>query len=148
MEWPAVLTAVSTMLIALMMLVLGVGGIVFMRDLVKLLNRLESAVGSLEHDARPALESARRAADEANKMFGTLRGEIDAVADTSRELRFKLSRAVDAVEDRLLDLDALVEVAQSELEETVLDVAAALRTGRRSKTIFKSIKRALGGRSR
>lgn len=148
MEWPAVVTAVSTTVIALVALVLGFGILFLFRDFSRTMASLERLLRSLETDARPALESARQVAEAANKVVGSLRSEVDGIVDTSQDIRSRVLKAADAVEDRLLDLDAILDIVQTEVEETVLDVTAALRTGRRGRSVLKAMKRAIVGRRR
>ena len=79
-------------------------------------------------------------------MAAAVRGEVDALAGTSKDLRARVLRAADAMEDRLANLDALLDILHEEVEGTVLDVSAALHTARRGVSIFGSLKRAFLGR--
>lgn len=148
MGWEAAVIAISTAVIALMGLIGGLMALVWFRDLSRVLASLERFSNTLEHEAKPALHSAKELADDASKIVGTLRKESEQLADVSSNIRSKIAHAADAVEERLVDLDALVDVAQTELEDTVLDVAAALHTGRRGASLVRRLGRALARRRR
>lgn len=148
MGWVGPVIAISSAVVALFIVIIGLLGIIFFRDLSRALATIERAIKAIDEDARPALRAAREMVEDAHNVVSTLKDEVSELAGTSTKVRKKITRAADAIEDRLLDLDALVDVAQGELEDTVLDVAAALRTGRRSATIVKAFKRAIMGRRR
>jgi uncharacterized protein YoxC len=148
MEWPAVVTAVSTAVIAVVML----GVLVVILALVGHMKRVTKAaakfVDTLERSAQPAIESVRSTIEQANRVVQSVGKEVEGFVDTSHDLRDRVHRAADAAEERLVDLEALLDVIQDELEETVLDVGAALRTTRRGSSILRSMKRAFLGRGR
>lgn len=148
MGWVGPVIAISSAVVALFIVIIGLLGIIFFRDLSRALATIERAIKAIDEDARPALRAAREMVEDAHNVVSTLKDEVSELAGASTKVRKKITRAADAIEDRLLDLDALVDVAQGELEDTVLDVAAALRTGRRSATIVKAFKRAIMGRRR
>lgn len=148
MEWPAVVTAISTAAIAVVML--GIGVVIL--SLLGPMRRVTGAVGrfveTLERSTQPAIESVRSTIEQANQVVRNVGKEVDGFVETSRDLRDRVHRAAEAAEERLLDLEALLDVVQDELEETVLDVGAALRTTRRGSSILRSMKRAFLGRGR
>jgi methyl-accepting chemotaxis protein len=148
MGWTDVVVAISTALIALTIVSSGVLAVAALRELRGLRAALERALGSLETDARPVLESARELVADASRIVEVVRTEADGFAETSSDLRERLGKLVVRTEERLQDLDALVDVVQYEVEETALDVAAALRTTRRSASIFRAMKRAFLRRGR
>jgi methyl-accepting chemotaxis protein len=138
MGWAETVTALSTALIAVMLSVVCVVLILLLRTLTKTFNK----------DGKPAIESFRAMVDDATAVVGTVKGEVEGLADTSKGIRKRAERAAASIEDRLRDIETLVDVVQEEVEDTALDVAAALRTTRRGGKLFKRMKRALLRRGR
>jgi uncharacterized protein YoxC len=148
MVWAEVLTAISTAIIALVVLAVGVMLLALQRDVRALMRTVDRTVDHLDRDARPALDSARKLVDDASQLVSTVRSETDGIVHSSKDVRKRLEQLINRTEDRLHDLDALIDVVQTEVEETALDVAAALRTTRRGASVFRSMKRAFLKRGR
>ncbi len=148
MAWAEAVTAISTAIIAVILIFTGMALISWMGDVRKLTSDLTRLTGSLDHDIRPTLQTVRKLADDASSVVGIVRTEIGAIVKTSRGLRRRVDETVDSVEERLQDLDALLDVVLGEVEDTALDVAAALRTARRGGSIVRRVKRAVLGRRR
>jgi len=147
MNWPAV-SAVSTAVIAFVLVLFLVAALVLVTRLIGLSRTVQGFVKTLERDTRPALETARSLIAESQRVAVQITGEVKGIAEASQDVRHRLMSAVDRIEDRLVDLDTLVDVVQEEVEETVLDVSAALRTTRRGSTLAGTVKRLLFGKSR
>jgi len=145
MTWAPAVTAVSTAIIALGVLVGGAVALILLRHLIRLTDLLHRVIDGFDRDTRPVLEQARTVLTETNRIAGKVGREVERITDATGDVRERVLRAVDGVEDRLTDLDALLDVIQEEVEETVLDVGAALRTTRRGASVFRTIRRALGG---
>ncbi len=148
MEWPAVVTAISTAAIAILIALPMFASLPLLRDARRVVGSLQRLTETLNTHASPALQSARSAVDEAKRMVETVRMEVEGVAGTSRDLRTRVTEVADDAGERLQEVGALLEILQEEVEETVLDVAAALRTTRRSTSVLGAMKRALLGRRR
>lgn len=146
--WPAVLTAISTAVIALAVLVLMGAMTVVLRRLSALSASMMRLVETLDRDARPAIESVRRTAEEAGRLGTAIRGELEGLTGTSKRLRQRVERISGSLEERFVEFETLLDVLQDELEDTVLDVAALLRTTRRGAGVFKAAKRMFLGRKR
>lgn len=140
MVWEAV-TAVSVAILALACVVLAISASLRLRDLGRLLQRLEGLAQVLDRDGPPLLQAARSVADDASKVTGAVRGEVEQLVMTSRELRSRVSGAAEGLEERVRDLEAVMDVLQEEVEETALDVAAALRATRRGTGLIRAVKR-------
>ena len=132
--WVGPTVAISLVVIAAAMLMMGAVALVIGLGLRKAKQDVTVKLAAFSADAKQA---ALR-----------LRKEVDGFADLSGETRKKLRKAVDRVEERLTDLDTLVEVLQEEAEETALDVAALVRTVRRPASVFGMARAALRGRRR
>jgi len=148
MGWAEAVTAISTAIIALAVIVTGVAVVLTLKQFRSLQASVERTVELLERDARPTLDSARRLIDDAQHVMGSVRTETDGIVHSSKDVRKRLEALMERTEERLKDLDALIDVVQYEVEETALDVAAALRTTRRGASVFRTMKRAFLGRGR
>jgi hypothetical protein len=142
MEWPAVLTAVSTAAIAVLLALPAVASFLLFRELRRAVRALERFGDTVQREVLPAVQSARGVAEQATQIAAKIRGEVDGLVETSEDLRGRVKRAADATEDRLNDLEALLDVLYEEVEDTALDVAAALRTTRRGVSVIGAVKRA------
>lgn len=148
MAWTEVVSALSLLAIAMVLVVCAIALLKWLYELRRIATTVERMLGSFEQDAGPTLQSLRALADDAGSVVKTVRGEVDHYARHSEAVRQRLGGLIDDVEDRLRDLETVVDIVQFEVEETGLDVAAALRTTRRSASIFGAMKRAFLGRSR
>ena len=131
-SWVDVVSALSLAVIALAALVVAAASIASalgVRTMVRLLEQL----------AGPAITDVRQ-------LIATIKGEADALAGTSRDIRLRIVRAADAAEARLSDLDALVEVVQEEVEETAIDAAVTLRNVRRGLSLWQWGRKVLKGK--
>jgi hypothetical protein len=131
MSWEA-LTAISVTILALMSVLLVAGTAWW----------LGRVAGMLDREGRPMLQAARTAAEDAGKIISQLRGEVDQIVATSREVRGRVSSAAGSLDERARDLEAVLDVLQDEVEETALDVAAAMRATRRGTSVLRAVKRA------
>jgi len=146
--WVAVLWAVSTVVIAVAVLVFLVLLIGAMKRMQGVAERVEQLLTTFDQDARPALIAARRAVDDASRVTTLVRHEVEGVVGVSEDVRERVKRLADGVEERLIDFETLLDLLHDEVEDTVLDVAAALRTTRRSASVFRTMKRAFLKRAR
>jgi uncharacterized protein YoxC len=147
MSWEAV-TAISTAVIAVMVLAASVGFLVLMREVRSLTRGIQRVADSLEGHAQPVLDSVKKVVDDATEVMAAVKSEADGFVDSVRDVRGGVNALVGRVEERLQDLDALIDVLQYEVEETALDIAAAMRTTRRGTTVLRAMKRAFLGRGR
>ena len=148
MGWPAVLTALSTAVIAVAVLVLMAGMVIVLRRLSALSASMTRVMETVDRDARPALESVRRTAEEASRLGVAIRAEVEGFTGTSKRLRDRVERTSSALEERFIELETLLDILQDEVEETVLDLAAVMRTTRRGTGLFQAAKRVILGRKR
>ena len=146
--WPIVVIAISTAVMAVSVVALFVGVLGSLRHLGRLAERLGGVVEGLDRDARPALDSVRRTADDASKVVESIRNEVTALSGTSRDVRTRVERTAAALEERFIEFDTLLDVMHDELEDTVLDVAALLRTTRRGTGLVRRVRRVFGRRRR
>jgi methyl-accepting chemotaxis protein len=131
MQWEA-LTAISVAILAAMSLVLVAVVAVALGRMRRLLDR----------NGQPLLQAARSVAEDAGKIVSQLRGEVEQIVATSRDLRQRAGGAAMSLEERARDLEAVLDILQDEVEDTALDVAAALRATRRGTSVIRAVKRA------
>jgi hypothetical protein len=131
MQWEA-LTAISVAILALMSLVLVAMAAIWLGRLTRMVDR----------DGQPLLQAARAVAEDAGKMVAQLRGEVEQIVATSREVRLRASGDAGSLDERARDLEAVLDILQDEIEETALDVAVALRATRRGTSVIRAVKRA------
>ena len=148
MPWTDVLTALSTAAIAITLGCYAVGSILVFRELRRAAVTIERVGETLQREILPAMQSARTVMEQVTNVAGSVQAEVDAVVETSRDLRGRVKRAANAAELRLTDLETLLDVVYEEVEDTALDVTAALRTTRRGVGIFSAMKRAFLRRGR
>ena len=148
MGWPEVVTAISTAIIAIVVLAAGITMLLALRQMSGIKAVIERAANILDFEARPALQSAKTLVDDAGKVVTSFRSEAESIAGSTRDVRERLERMIDRTEERLQDLDSLIDVVQYQVEETALDIAAALRTTRRGTTVVRAMKRAFLGKGR
>lgn len=144
MEWPAVVTAISTAVIALLLALPAVASFLLIRELRRAVRTMERFGETVRNEVLPAVQATRGIVDQASQIAASVRGEVDGILQTSQDLRGRVTRAADSTEDRLNDLEALLDVLYEEVEETALDVAAALRTTRRGVSVISAMKRVFG----
>jgi uncharacterized protein YoxC len=145
-SWPIVVIALSSAVVAVAVLVVLVGLLGTLRQFARLSGRLETLMDGVDRDARPALDSVRRTADDASRMMQSVRDEVVALSGTSKDVRTRVERTAASLEERFMEFDTLLDVLQDELEDTVLDVAALLRTTRRGTGLMRGLRRVLGRR--
>jgi hypothetical protein len=131
MQWEA-LTAISVAILALMSLVLVAMAGMWLSRLRRVLDR----------NGQPLLQAARSVTEDAGKIVGQLRGEVEQIVATSREVRLRVKGAAGSLDERARDLEAVLDILQDEVEETALDVAVALRATRRGTSVIRAVKRA------
>lgn len=148
MEWAAAVTAIATVIIALVLTVGAVALVRWLGEMHRLGQAVKQQLERLQYEARPALDSARAITRDAEKLVASVRAEVEGFAGASKEVRDRLTRVADAMEERLGDIESVVDMVQYEVEETALDVAAALRTTRRGTSVLRAMKRAFLGRRR
>jgi uncharacterized protein YoxC len=143
-----VVTALSTLVIALVVVGLVLAMLILLRRVTALSASMTRVLETVERDARPTIESVRRTAEEANRLGVAIRTEVEGFAGTSRRLRDRVERTSRALEERFSDLETLLDILQDEVEETVLDLAAVMRTTRRGAGLFQAARRVILGRKR
>jgi uncharacterized protein YoxC len=111
--WVGVVSAVSLAIIALAALAAATAVAITALGVRAWLQTLREFAGPALHDAR--------------QLIATIRTEVEAVAETSRDLRGRIVEAADAAEARLAQVNALVDGVQGSFQSTARGVAATVR---------------------
>lgn len=127
--WVGVVSALSLAVLALCALAIAAISLAAAQRAGKFLALFEAL-------ATPAVGDAR-------SLIATVRGEVEGIVGTSRDLRARVLRAADAAEVRLGDLEALLDVIQEEVESTTIDLAATFRDLRRGANLVEWGKKVL-----
>src|SRR5688572_21610867 len=122
MPWTDVVTAISVALIAILLALPAVASFLLFRELRRAVTVIERFGETLQKEIVPAVQSARGVVEQATQVAGTVKTEVDAVVETSKDLRGRVQRAANRAEVRLSDLETLLDVVYEEVEDTALDV--------------------------
>ena len=111
---------VSTVVIAVMSMLLLVVAFALAWQLKKL-------VGSLQNHIQPVAERARAAAENVEYISAVVREDVRRVRASVSGLSDRLKEASDRMEERVEEFNALMDVVQDETESVLLDTAAVAR---------------------
>ncbi len=124
------LTVTIQVIQAIAVLVLGIGLILLARAVLRAkhsLDRLDKALETLTHDARPVMDRARAIGENLNFIAMSVRKEVDRVGETIELANQRLEDAIDSAEERVQELGALIDVVQGEVQDTLLTATSTIR---------------------
>ena len=111
---------VSTVVIAVVSMLLLVVAVALAWQLKKL-------VGSLQDHIQPVAERARVAAKNVEYISAVVREDVQRVRASVSGLSDRLQEASERMEERVEEFNALMDVVQDETESVLLDTAAVVR---------------------
>ena len=111
---------VSTVVIAVMSMLLLV-------VTLALVWQLKKVVGSLNVHIQPVAKRARVAAENVEYISAVVREDVQKVRASVSGLSDRLKEASDRMEERVEEFNALMDVVQDETESVLLDTAAVVR---------------------
>ncbi len=141
--WVGPTMAISLAVIALSILGVAVAVLITVTRLSGQVKKIGAVVEGLQDDVTEGVTSVRRLIEQAQDLMVVVRNEVGAFAQTSRQLRRKVTKGVDRIEGKLSDLETLYDLVHDEVEDTALDVAAALRSARRGNGMLGRVRRLL-----
>jgi uncharacterized protein YoxC len=141
--WVGPTMAISLAVIALSILGVAVAVLITVSRLSGQVKKIGAVVEGLQDDVTEGVTSVRRLIEQAQDLMVVVRNEVGAFAQTSRQLRRKVTKGVDRIEGKLSDLETLYDLVHDEVEDTALDVAAALRSARRGNGMLGRVRRLL-----
>lgn len=125
--WPAVMTGISTLVIAVVMLVLVAVLVVAGLKLRRLSVQMDTMLTRMSGEVTPIMHRLQSIADSADRIAGSVRTDVDRLSGTINGANDALQDAVTLAERRLKEFDALVRVVQREAEDAVVSAAATVR---------------------
>ena len=111
---------VSTVVIAVVSVLLLVVTFALVLQVKKLL-------GSLQEHVKPVTDRARVAAENVEFISAVVRQDVQKVRSSVSGLADRLKEASDRMEERVEEFNALMDVVQDEAESVLLDTAAVVR---------------------
>lgn len=141
--WVGPTMAISLAVIALSILCAAVVVLIAVSRLSGQVKKIGAVVEGLQDDVTEGVTSVRRLIEQGQDLMVVVRNEVGAFAQTSRQLRRKVTKGVDRIEGKLADLETLYDLVHDEVEDTALDVAAALRSTRRGNGMLGRVRRLL-----
>ncbi len=111
---------VSTVVIAVISVLLLVVTLLFFVQLKRLL-------GSLQQHVKPVTDRARVAAENVEYITALVRQDVQKVRASVSGLSDRLGEASERMEERVEEFNALMDVVQDEAESVLLDTAAIVR---------------------
>jgi uncharacterized protein YoxC len=141
--WVGPTMAISLAVIALSIVCAAVVVLIAVSRLAGQVKKIGAVVEGLQGDVTDGVTTVRRLIEQAQDLMVVVRNEAGAFAQTSRQLRRKVTKGVDRIEGKLSDLETLYDLVHDEVEDTALDVAAALRSARRGNGMLGRVRRLL-----
>jgi hypothetical protein len=111
---------VSTVVIAVVSVLLLVVALALVLQVKKLL-------GSLQQHVQPVTDRVRVAAENVEYISAVVREDVHRVRTSVSGLSDRLKEASDRMEERVEEFNALMDVVQDEAESVLLDTAAVVR---------------------
>jgi len=139
--WVPPTIAISTGLIAFVLVTLLVGATIAVTALQRGVDRMAGNFAELHRDLAEVLERSRRIAELGEGLVDQVQEEGQAYLSSSRRFRTRLDRGLDRMTERMADFDALVDVVHEEVEDSAMQFATALRTARLSTGIIAKVLR-------
>jgi uncharacterized protein YoxC len=141
--WVGPTMAISLAVIALSIVAAAIVVLIVVARLSGQVKKIGAVVEGLQDDVTDGVTSVRRLIEQGQDLMVVVRNEVGAFAQTSRQLRRKVTKGVDRIEGKLADLETLYDLVHDEVEDTALDVAAALRSARRGNGMLGRVRRLL-----
>lgn len=125
--WPAAMTGISTLTIALLMLaivgfLIGAG-----LKLRRASAKMDDMLDRMAKEIAPVAQRLRSIADTADEIAASLGANVHQFSDTLAAANEGLQDALSLAERRLKEFDALVRVVQHEAEDAIVSAAATVR---------------------
>jgi hypothetical protein len=124
-----VLLAVAAGIFAMVFLVLLAGLLFVFFQIHRGITAAGKAKDRIARD--PGVESLRKTSANVEAISHVLRGEVEELSRSVRNLSDRLTQASDRMEERIEDFNALMEVMQAEAENAFVDTASTARGVRR-----------------
>lgn len=121
------ITAVSTAILSVALVVLVVFFVVLALRMRAWMDRLEQRFEEAYGDLKPLITKASAISDDVSTVTNTIKENVGAVGDTVSAANEKVRAALAATEARLGEFNALLGIVQGEAEDLFVSTAAAVR---------------------
>lgn len=125
--WLQALSAIASIVVAVGLLIVGVGIIVAAKKVKQLTRTLEEQANRLRVDLAPAIANVNRVAENAGALSESVRADAGRLSDTVSSANDVLRRATGEAERRVGEFNALIGVVQEEAENLFIGSASAVR---------------------
>jgi uncharacterized protein YoxC len=136
-HWVEALAAVAQIVLALALLVMGVGLLVAAMKVKALMKKLEEQGQKLRVDLAPAIHNVTTVSENAVQVSKAVRGDVDRLSAGVTAATEKLKGAAEMAEQRVGEFNALIGVVQEEAEQLFIGGAATLRGVRAGTETFR-----------
>lgn len=138
--WIEALAAVSTIVVALGLLLLGFGLIFAGLKVRQLVRKVEEQAQKLRVDLAPAIASVNRVSENVGALSETVRADAARLSETVTSANEALQRATVEAERRVGEFNALIGVVQEEAERLFIGGASAVRGLQASADTFRRLR--------
>ncbi|HEX6966186.1 MAG TPA: hypothetical protein VF166_10330 [Gemmatimonadaceae bacterium] len=125
--WPAAMAGISTLIIAILLLVVVLFLVVAGLKLRATVAQLDDLLRRFSGDIGPVTHRLRSIADSADEITTSVRTDVHRLSDTIMAANDGLRDALAIAERRLKEFDALVRVVRHEAEDAIVSAAATVR---------------------
>ena len=138
--WIEALAAVSTIVVAIGLLVLGFALIFVGLKVRQLVHKVEEQSKKLRGDFAPAIASVNRVSENVGALSERVKDDAARLSETVASANDALHRATVEAERRVGEFNALIGVVQEEAEQLFVGGAAAVRGLRASADTFRRLR--------
>jgi uncharacterized protein YoxC len=138
--WIEALAAVSTIVVALGLLILGFGLIFAGLKVRQLVRKVEEQAQKLRVDLAPAIASVNRVSENVGAISEKVKDDAARLSETVTSANEALQRATVEAERRVGEFNALIGVVQEEAERLFIGGASAVRGLQASADTFRRLR--------
>ncbi|HEU4455473.1 MAG TPA: hypothetical protein VFR81_20590 [Longimicrobium sp.] len=138
--WIEALAAVSTIVVALGLLLLGFGLIFAALKVRQLVRKVEEQAQKLRVDLAPAIASVNRVSENVGAISEKVKDDAARLSETVTSANEALQRATVEAERRVGEFNALIGVVQEEAERLFIGGASAVRGLQASADTFRRLR--------
>ena len=128
--WVDTLSGVAQIVIALALVLLGIGAVVAALGARRAYRNAQRQLEKLRVDLEPLLRGANTVGENVARISATAREEAERVQRALGVAQERAEAAARSAEGRVAELNALLDVVQEEAEELFIGTAATLRGAR------------------
>lgn len=131
-RWVDLMTSISSIVIALVLMVIAVSLVPAAWNSRKVYRRINKVIDDIDDRCDPLFGHARNVADNLDYVTSAVRADVERLQTTVADAQTRLLRAAQLAEERINEFNALLEVVQEEAEGMFIDTASSIRGFRAS----------------